>query len=209
MGVPSDPLVERWPPQSAFRNFCHSIQFTDGKARRLGMAVCDDSGEARTGFLQAERAHFFVEFEERVPPRDDRIVGKLLDALAANGQRATMFFTGRYAVEFPHIVKRTVAEGHEIGSHSYSHAVLPELVNLKEFRTDLFKSISQLESIGGVKVRGYRAPKWSISDRSRDKVLGILVEHGLEYDSSPTSGTTQASFPPSMERRSSALSLTK
>jgi polysaccharide deacetylase family protein (PEP-CTERM system associated) len=118
------------------------------------------------------------------PPRDDRVVGKLLDALAASEQRATLFFTGRYAAEFPQIVKRSVAEGHEIGSHSYEHAVLPELADLRAFRADLVKSIGQLESVGGVKVRGYRAPKWSISDRSRAAVLRILLEEGLEYDSS-------------------------
>lgn len=70
MGVASDPLVERWSPQSALRNFfCHSIQFTDGQARHLGVAISDDSGEARTGFLQAGRAHLSVGFEERVPPK--------------------------------------------------------------------------------------------------------------------------------------------
>jgi len=121
---------------------------------------------------------------QQYPPRDDRTVARLLDLLAESRQRATLFFTGRYANEFPQIVKRAAKEGHEIASHSYEHAVLPELVDLREFRADLLKSIALLESIGEVKIRGYRAPKWSISGRSREGVLGILAEEGLEYDSS-------------------------
>ncbi len=121
---------------------------------------------------------------QQYSPRDDRIVGELLDALAASRQRSTMFFTGRYAKEFPHVVKRAAAEGHEIGSHSYQHRVLPDVVELEEFRADLAKSIDLLEHVGGAKVRGYRAPKWSVSDRSRNGVLTVLSEQGLEYDSS-------------------------
>ncbi|HEY1219583.1 MAG TPA: Wzt carbohydrate-binding domain-containing protein [Bryobacteraceae bacterium] len=63
IGIPGDLLVERWPPQSAFKDLRQSVQLTDGKVRCLRVAVCDESGEVRTRFLQCERAHFFVEFE--------------------------------------------------------------------------------------------------------------------------------------------------
>jgi polysaccharide deacetylase family protein (PEP-CTERM system associated) len=118
------------------------------------------------------------------PPRDGRVVSALLDLLRRTEQRATLFFTGRYACEFPEIVERAAREGHEIASHSYEHAVLPEVVDIGEFRADLVKSIRLLESIGGGKVRGYRAPKWSVSERSRESVFRVLAEEGLAYDSS-------------------------
>jgi lipopolysaccharide transport system ATP-binding protein len=56
-------MVETWPPLSVFTDLRQSAQFSDGKVRCLAVAVCDDSGAIRTGFLQGERAHFFVEFE--------------------------------------------------------------------------------------------------------------------------------------------------
>lgn len=118
------------------------------------------------------------------PPRDDKMVERLLDKLGETGQRSTMFFTGRYAEEFPHVVKRAAQEGHEIASHSYSHTVLSRLKNIDEFREDLLRSVAILEDISGCKVKGYRAPKWSISDKNRQDVLSVLVEAGFEYDSS-------------------------
>ena len=58
------------------------------------------------------------------PPRDNRMVERLLDKLGDTGQHSTIFYTGRYAEEFPHVVRRAAREGHEIASHSYSHRVL-------------------------------------------------------------------------------------
>src|SRR5579872_4269601 len=118
------------------------------------------------------------------PPRDDKTVEKLLDSLGNTAQRATLFFTGRYAEEFPHVVKRAAAEGHEVASHSYAHEVLPNVADLVGFRMDLVRSLRLLEDLIGRKIQGYRAPKWSISEHSRDGVLGILAEEGLLYDSS-------------------------
>lgn len=118
------------------------------------------------------------------PPRDDKPVERLLDLLGNNGQQATMFFTGRYAEEFPHVVKRAAREGHEVASHSYTHNVLPRIANPDEFRSDLVRSVKLLEDLRGGKVKGYRAPKWSISTESREAILRVLLEEGLEYDSS-------------------------
>jgi len=118
------------------------------------------------------------------PPRDDKMVERLLDKLGEAGQRSTMFFTGLYAEEFPHVVKRAAKEGHEVASHSYSHRVLSRMGSIKAFREDLLHSISVLEDICGNKVKGYRAPKWSIFDLNYLEVLRVLHEAGVEYDSS-------------------------
>lgn len=118
------------------------------------------------------------------PPRDDKMVERLLDKLAQTGQRSTMFITGRFAEEFPHVVKRAAKEGHEIASHSYSHVVLSRMGDINAFREDLLRSVSILEDISGLKVKGYRAPKWSISDNNRHDALSVLAEAGFEYDSS-------------------------
>jgi peptidoglycan/xylan/chitin deacetylase (PgdA/CDA1 family) len=101
------------------------------------------------------------------PPRDDQMVERLLDKLAEAGQRSTMFFTGRYAEEFPHVVRRAAQEGHEIASHSYLHIVLSRMKGIDGFREDLLRSVKILEDISGCKIKGYRAPKWSITEKTR------------------------------------------
>ncbi|WP_233511117.1 polysaccharide deacetylase family protein [Actinomadura craniellae] len=49
---------------------------------------------------------------------------KLLNTLAAHKARATFFVVGVNVAAYPDLVRRAVAEGHEIGNHSWSHADL-------------------------------------------------------------------------------------
>jgi hypothetical protein len=60
---PAEFILDKWPRLPAFRDLRNSSQFTDGSAHCLRIAVCNDSGEPKSVFLQGERAHFFVEFE--------------------------------------------------------------------------------------------------------------------------------------------------
>lgn len=45
----------------------------------------------------------------------------ILDMLAAKNVKATFYVIGKNIEEHPDIAKRIVAEGHELGNHSYSH----------------------------------------------------------------------------------------
>jgi peptidoglycan-N-acetylglucosamine deacetylase len=47
----------------------------------------------------------------------------VLAFLAANGLRATFFMVGEQVERCPDVARRIVAEGHEIGNHSYSHPI--------------------------------------------------------------------------------------
>ena len=46
---------------------------------------------------------------------------KVLDVLAYSQVPATFFMVGRQVESFPGIAQRVLAEGHEVGNHSYSH----------------------------------------------------------------------------------------
>ena len=48
---------------------------------------------------------------------------ELLKILQANNIKATFFLIGREVEKYPEIARRIVAEGHEIGNHSYSHPI--------------------------------------------------------------------------------------
>ncbi len=45
----------------------------------------------------------------------------ILDVLAEHDVNATFFMVGREVESFPGIAQRVLAEGHEVGNHSYSH----------------------------------------------------------------------------------------
>ncbi len=52
---------------------------------------------------------------------------RLLDTLKKRNIKATFFVVGQCAAENPDIMKRIVAEGHEIASHSWSHPLLSKM----------------------------------------------------------------------------------
>jgi peptidoglycan-N-acetylglucosamine deacetylase len=54
---------------------------------------------------------------------------RLLDLLAETGVKATFFVVGRDVVASPELVKRVVAEGHELGNHSLIHPRMDMLSN--------------------------------------------------------------------------------
>ena len=56
-----------------------------------------------------------------------QLTPKLLDILKERGVRATFYVVGQNVVEYPQIMKRIAAEGHEIGNHSWNHTALSKL----------------------------------------------------------------------------------
>ncbi|HEY7678857.1 MAG TPA: polysaccharide deacetylase family protein, partial [Candidatus Methylomirabilis sp.] len=52
---------------------------------------------------------------------DSNATEAILDALVSRGVRATMFLTGRYIRRHPDLVRRMLAEGHEVGNHTNTH----------------------------------------------------------------------------------------
>ncbi|MFB9238041.1 bifunctional polysaccharide deacetylase/glycosyltransferase family 2 protein [Plantactinospora siamensis] len=59
---------------------------------------------------------------------------RILDALRRNHAHATFFVVGARVNEHPELVRRILAEGHELGSHTYTHA---DLARLPGWRQDL------------------------------------------------------------------------
>ena len=52
---------------------------------------------------------------------------RLLDMLKQRNIKATFFVVGQCAAEYPAIMKRIVAEGHEVANHSWSHPLLSKM----------------------------------------------------------------------------------
>jgi len=86
------------------------------------------------------------------------ITPRVLDILRARGVRATFFVIGRRAGEHPEIVRRTVAEGHEVGSHSEKHSYLFWALPPRRLAREVLRGQSTLETASGTRCRFFRAP---------------------------------------------------
>ncbi len=106
----------------------------------------------------------------------------ILEELDARGIHATFFILGWIAEKHPEEVQKIVRAGHEIASHGYSHKGLDELTP-EEFDQDLRRSLQSLESLCGRKINGFRAPSFSLTERTW-WAFDILKKNQIAFDSS-------------------------
>lgn len=111
--------------------------------------------------------------------RVERNTDRMLQLMADNNVRATCFILGWVADKCPALIKRIAQAGHEIASHGYNHDLIYNLSH-DQFRDDIHRAKALVEDLTGARIRGYRAPSFSITDWAVD----ILHEEGFTYDSS-------------------------
>lgn len=82
---------------------------------------------------------------------------RILDALAAEGVRATFFLLGRHVERWPELAQRAAREGHAIGNHGWHHQKLhcrgPAFVEL-----DIALGAQAIANATGSAPRLFRAP---------------------------------------------------
>ena len=114
--------------------------------------------------------------------RVERNSDAVLQLFDEAGIKATFFTLGWVAERYPALMRRIVEAGHEVASHGYDHARVFTM-SADQFREDLEKSRKILEDASGQKVAGYRAPSFSIDQRT-PWAHEILAEQGYRYSSS-------------------------
>lgn len=82
---------------------------------------------------------------------------RLLDILAARNVKATFYVIGSNVDLYPSVLRRTVAEGHEIGNHTYTHPLLSKLGN-QQVLSELRRCEDAVGRAAGVKMRTMRPP---------------------------------------------------
>lgn len=107
---------------------------------------------------------------------------KVLDLFDECGVKGTFFVLGWVAEKHPDLVREIAGRGHELAVHSYWHRLVFSL-KPEEFRSDTRRAKDTIEQASGVSVAGYRAPSYSVTERSL-WAMEILVEEGFGYDSS-------------------------
>jgi polysaccharide deacetylase family sporulation protein PdaB len=89
----------------------------------------------------------------------------ILDTLKANDVKATFFIMGPWAVKYPEVAKRMVADGHEIASHGYRHENYGDM-SADWVREDIQKAHAQIKEITGVDPTLIRPPNGHYSAKS-------------------------------------------
>ena len=107
---------------------------------------------------------------------------RILDMFDEAEVKATFFTLGWVAQRHGPLMRRIVDAGHELASHGYDHARVFTF-DRKEFGEDIAKAQKILEDASGAKITGYRAPSFSIDQRTPWAYME-LAEQGYSYSSS-------------------------
>jgi polysaccharide deacetylase family protein (PEP-CTERM system associated) len=156
----------------------------EGRSKRIGTGIANAMTVDVEDYFQVEAFASTIERKDwdHLPRRVERNTLRLLDIFAEAKVQATFFMLGWVAQRHPALMRRIVTDGHELASHGFGHRRV-DSQSSDAFRADVRHSKKTLEDTGGVLVRGYRAPTFSIG-RNSTWAHAILAEEGYRYSSS-------------------------
>ncbi len=138
-------------------------------------------GNATSDYLGQFNAHYNGETEEKViyltfdAGYENGNTPAILDALKKHNAPATFFLVGNYLNTSPDLVKRMVAEGHNVGNHTFHHPDMSKISTKESFE----KELSDLETLfqqttGQTMKKYYRPPqgKYSEANLAMAKEMG-------------------------------------
>jgi len=132
--------------------------------------------------VSAFAAHIPRASWDSLPCRVERNIDHILLLLADADVRATFFTLGWIAERYPEMIRRIVDGGHELASHGYEHYRATEQ-GYGQFLADIRLAKAVLEDTSGGKVKGYRAPSFSVGPRNK-WAFEAIAEAGYRYSSS-------------------------
>jgi peptidoglycan/xylan/chitin deacetylase (PgdA/CDA1 family) len=104
---------------------------------------------------------------------DPRFTPRVLEILKSYGIRATFCVMGYNALHHPDLLKATVADGHEIGNHTWTHRDL-STVGLVDTTYEIRRGREVIEEVTGQKIRFFRPPRGEMSGAA----LRIAAQEG-------------------------------
>ena len=120
-----------------------------------GAAVLPDRNIYRDGgIIRTDPSVRHIDFVFTAADKADG-TDRIISTLRKYNIKGGFFFTGEFFELYPDVVRRLVAEGHYVGSHSYGHLLYAPwgkrdslLVTRQEFEEDMFKSYKVLREFG-------------------------------------------------------------
>ncbi len=96
---------------------------------------------------------------------DPEVTPRVLELLAAAGQRATFFAIGERVARHPELARRIVEEGHELANHSFGHAWHLGLWPWRAVAAELERASRTLAEASGHAPRFFRPPAAVLTPR--------------------------------------------
>jgi len=139
----------------------------------------------------AQRMPVFLTFDDGPHPNH---TPRLLDQLAKFNAKATFFMVGEHAQRWPDIVRRTIAEGHSVGSHSWHHWSVRN-VTVANWIKDVQRARHELENIIEQQCCLFRPPYGELTPLSLLALLlnGFRIIHWSQ-DTRDFEATSQSQF---------------
>ena len=161
----------------------NAVTFPERRARARGPVVNGLSVDVEDWF----QVGAFEDVIERdqwagLADRVDRNVREILDLFDEAEAKATFFTLGWVAQRHGALLREVAARGHEIASHGWDHRRVFTM-DRASFGEDIAKARKAIEDAAGARVSGYRAPSFSIDQRTPWAFME-LVEQGYAYSSS-------------------------
>lgn len=157
-GVPAD----NWMPGHAF----HGLQNPD-------LNLPSSFSKTTVTHSRGSSAYPYVAmtFDDGPHPKN---TPRLLNMLRQRNIRATFYVIGSNVDRYPQIARRIVAEGHEIGNHTYTHRKMTSL-GTSEVRREMQRTEDAIIRATGVKPRTMRPPYGALRT---DQRITIMREFG-------------------------------
>jgi peptidoglycan-N-acetylglucosamine deacetylase len=100
---------------------------------------------------------------------------RLLDILKARGVKATFYVVGDRCKGYANIVRRIVAEGHELGNHTWTHPLQPNRWSREKLEPEIRMTHETLISLTGAAPKTYRPPGGAVTP---DQIDWLLADFG-------------------------------
>lgn len=105
--------------------------------------------------IKTPERQIFLTFDDGPDPLQ---TDEVLNLLNAQNWKATFFVVGRRAQEYPEVVKRMLASGHAVMSHSIDHAYWPYFKGEKTLHKWVQDSLQNLSELTGLPQMAFRPP---------------------------------------------------
>ncbi|WP_309386358.1 polysaccharide deacetylase family protein [Cerasicoccus frondis] len=134
-------------------------------------ASADDTTVKRIKSVDTDQPLIALTFDDG----PNELTPKYLELFEKEGIKATFFWKGKSVAGRPELAKRILAEGHEVGNHSYTHPNFQKISD-EEAVKEVMETQEVIQEVTGFKPTLFRAPYIVYTP----KLMEILTEAELQ-----------------------------
>ena len=149
---------------NTIQNWGQGVQFNGDNQPQSSIDFQQKYASFRADFIGPQEQAVWLTFDEGY---ENGYTETILDTLKEKNCPAVFFITGQYARENPVLIKRMIAEGHAVGSHSWAHPSggMPSL-SIEKQTQDLDMLHQYVKDTYGYNMTLFRFPAGIFSEQS-------------------------------------------